>query len=300
MQGGSGVVGVDDKPGGHDFRARHWIADAAVAGALALGLITAAEAALPHVEHTRPARLAVARVVPQPAAKAPAPPPALITFQTPAPGYPVISPFGLRQLPWEEAGRLHAGVDIAAPAGEPVLAAADGVVSRLATDAGLGRFVEVRHAAGLVTRYGHLARYAPQVREGVAVKAGERLGQMGSTGSSTGSHLHFEVRDAKDRPLNPEMFLGRSFATAADLPLKAASRFPRGVRVAYVSNIPRARRQEMEDRLELAAAADAAQAGAAELAPDAADSAVDASAKVRKVFIRRGRPHARFRPHVEG
>ena len=285
-----GVVGVTDTPGGRNGRARHWLVDAAIGGSLALGLITVADAALPRIERTPPDRPRLAHAPPA-APTAPAPPPALIAFREPAPGYPVISPFGLRQLPWEESGRLHAGVDIAAPAGFPVLAAADGVVTRMATDPGYGRFVEIRHAAGLTSRYGHLARYLPQIRPGVAVKAGEPIGQMGSTGTSTGSHLHFEIRDPKGRPLNPELFLGRSFATEADLPLKAAGRIPRGVRTAYVSNIPRAKRQEMEARIELAAAADAA---SADSAPNAADSATNASETVSRVSLLHGRPHARF------
>jgi hypothetical protein len=258
-------------------------------GALALILFTVANASLPAPKQIEPARPHLAHLV----RKAPAAPPALISFREPAPGYPVISPFGLRQLPWEESGRLHAGVDIAAPAGLTVLAAADGVVMRMATDPGYGRFVEIQHAAGLLTRYGHLARYLPQIVPGVAVKAGEPIGQMGSTGTSTGSHLHFEVRDPKGRPLNPELFLGRSFATEADLPLKAASRFPRGVREAYVSNIPKAKREEMQARIELAAAADAASADAADVASDASDAQEAAG----KAIARHRRPHGRFQVH---
>jgi hypothetical protein len=285
-----GICDVKDAPRADDARSRPWLAEALIGGGLALGLITAAHAALPRAPQIRPQPTLAARILPHPAAR-PAPPPALIAFRTPAPGYPVISPFGLRRLPWEEAGRLHAGVDIAAPAGLPVLAAADGVVTRMATDPGYGRFVEVAHAAGLLTRYGHLARYAPQVRPGAAVKAGQPLGAMGSTGSSTGSHLHFEIRDARDRPLNPELFLGRSFATAAALPLKAAGRFPRGVRVAYVSNIPRSRREQMAARAEL---------DQADSALEAADFAADAADAGRAPHPRRDRPHARFQVRNRG
>jgi hypothetical protein len=293
---------VNDKPGGRDARPKHWLVDAIVGGGLALGLITAANASLPRLTPTAPEAPPAPRAAPAPV---PAPPPVLIAFRTPAPGYPIISPFGLRKLPWEEAGRLHAGVDIAAPAGSPVLAAADGVVTRMDVDPGYGRFVEVRHAAGLSTRYGHLSRYAPQLHPGVAVKAGQPLGAMGSTGTSTGSHVHFEIRDAEGRPLNPELFLGRSFATRADLPLKAARRLPRGVRIAYVSNIPRAKRQEMRERLQLADAAESpraetARAEAGEQAASADGAAVDAAARVGKALAQHGRPHARFRPRSDG
>lgn len=282
-----------DGPPAHSGRSRHWLIDALAGGGLALGLITAAHAALPRIERIQPT------APPKPtqsaaAPTAPAPPPALIAFQDPAPGYPVISPFGLRQLPWEGGGRLHAGVDIAAPAGLPVRAAADGVVTRVATDGGYGRFVELKHAAGLVTVYAHLGQFLPHIAPGVAVKAGAPVGLLGSTGSSTGAHVHFEVRDDEGRPLNPELFLGRRFAEADDLPLRAAARIPRGVRVAYVSRIPKAKRDEMQAKLE------------AEVAMAAAGAAVDASSATSvgaapqtagkpEVTLVDGRPHLRFR-----
>jgi hypothetical protein len=260
---------------------------------LTLGLITAADAALPRIERSADPPRPKLAVLPHALAPArPAPPPVLIAFQSPLPGYPVISPFGLRQLPWEEGGRLHAGVDIAAPAGLPAVAAADGVVTQVAVDPGYGRFVELKHAAGLSTRYAHLSRVPPQIAPGVAVKAGAAVGEIGSTGSSTGAHLHFEIRDDQDRPLNPEMFLGRSFAELRQLPLRAALRIPRGVRVAYVSNIPRKRREEMQARLEAAAAAEAGSADAPP--PSAGEAARDASATAPELTYSHGRPRARL------
>src|SRR5690606_11438991 len=104
-------------------RPRHGMTDALLGGLVALCAITVTHAALPHVVETAPAPPAAVRLAPptQPPAAEPA---ALIAFQHPAPGHDVVSPFGLRQLPWEQSGRLHAGVDIAAPVGTPVLAAA--------------------------------------------------------------------------------------------------------------------------------------------------------------------------------
>jgi hypothetical protein len=281
-----------------------------VGGGLAVGLITVANAALPRIQHTAPtaagprvAQPAAAKV--QPAA-APSEPPALIAFQEPAPGYPVISPFGLRQLPWEGGGRLHAGGDIAAPAGLPARAAADGVVTRIGVDGGYGRFVEIKHAAGLSTRYGHLGRFLPQVTTGVAVKAGQPIGEIGSSGSSTGAHLHFEIRDAQDRPLNPEFFLGRRFAEAKDLPLGAAQRFGREVRVAYVSNIPQSRRDQMQAKLEGQMAPAAAAASTTPLVQlgsrwlegrplAAGDVGMNVSAVAPELRLKNGRPHAQLR-----
>jgi hypothetical protein len=183
-----------------------------------------------------------------------APPPAaqpgeeiLISFQEPVPGHAVVSPFGLRQLPWEGNGRLHEGVDISADAGVPVRVAADGVVEAAGVGGGYGRYVAVRHAeAGLTTFYAHLGAIDAGVKPGMAVKAGEEIGRVGSTGTSTGPHLHFEIRDGKDRPLNPAMFLGKAFAEAGDLPLDKAKRYSGRVRMAYVSFIPESKRALME------------------------------------------------------
>ena len=133
-------------------------------------------------------------------AQAPAPEPAvLIAFAEPLPGQSIVSPFGRRQLPWEEQGRLHAGVDIAADAGRPILASADGVVVQVGQDAGYGRFVQVKHAEGLTTLYAHMGRALPNIAAGVAVKAGTPIGVVGSSGSSTGAHLHFEIGRASCR-----------------------------------------------------------------------------------------------------
>jgi hypothetical protein len=166
-----------------------------------------------------------------------------------------------------------------------VLAAADGVVTRVETDAGYGRFVELKHAAGLSTRYAHLGRFLPQIAPGVALKAGMAVGQIGSTGSSTGAHLHFEIRDDQDRPLNPELFLGRRFARAADLPLREAQHVPRGVRVAYVSIIPRAAREAMQARRDEDDDAD-------DTGP--ARQLLTASAAAAEARFAGGRPHARL------
>lgn len=217
---------------------------------MALVAITVAHASLPSLAQTpRAAPVRAPAPVRAVAALKPPPPPVLIAFQAPLPDGEVGSPFGLRQLPWETHARLHAGVDIVTPDPEPVRAAADGVVTRVGEDPGYGRFVELTHAEGLTTLYGHLQRFAPAIRTGAAVKAGTEVGQIGSTGSSTGVHLHFEIHDAKGAPLNPELFVGHAFATRAALPLREARRIPRRVRVAYVSRIPKAKRAQMAAKL---------------------------------------------------
>ena len=89
----------------------------------------------------------------------PPPPPAFV-FDTPLPGREVNSPFGLRQLPWEENGRLHEGVDIAAPAGSPIQAATDGIVVRSGVSGSYGRYVEMAHKDGFRTLYAPLGAAA--------------------------------------------------------------------------------------------------------------------------------------------
>jgi murein DD-endopeptidase MepM/ murein hydrolase activator NlpD len=239
--------------------------DAGFGAAAALAVLGLAQTARPKAE---PARLeaSAVRLTSAPTA-ATAQPPVLIAFAQPVAEGSVVSPFGLRQLPWEASGRLHEGVDILAEPGTPVRAAADGVVVESGADAGYGRFVEVRHAEGLTTLYAHLKAIDPHVTAGVALKAGQTLGAVGSTGSSTGPHLHFEIRDARDRPLNPAMFLGKAFAEADDLPLRSAQRFGRRVRIAHVSMIPASKRALMAER----AAADAMNAGADAVAHERID-----------------------------
>jgi murein DD-endopeptidase MepM/ murein hydrolase activator NlpD len=219
-------------------RVRHWIVDLMIGGSAAL-------IALPSKEEPagrlRPAQPVVA-------AAEPAEPDVLIAFTEPLPGHDVISPFGMRKLPWEEGGRLHEGVDIAAPPGAPVLAVADGVVEEAGQGGGYGRYVKVAHAAGVRTIYAHLGAIEADVKPGRLVKIGAPIARVGSTGTSTGPHLHFEIRDVKGRPLNPSYFIDRSFAEADDLPLRTAARVPRGMRIAYVSRIPDSKKALMEAR----------------------------------------------------
>ncbi|MEL6953152.1 MAG: DUF5930 domain-containing protein [Pseudomonadota bacterium] len=101
-------------------------------------------------------------------------------------------------------GRMHNGVDYAGRTGTPIIATADGVVTFAGTQSGYGRMVEVRHAYGYVTRYAHLHRI--RVSEGQRVSRGERIGDMGNTGRSTGTHLHYEVRINGD-PINPMTYI---------------------------------------------------------------------------------------------
>jgi murein DD-endopeptidase MepM/ murein hydrolase activator NlpD len=102
------------------------------------------------------------------------------------------SRFGVRRHPISGDLRLHSGVDLAAPPGTPVYAPTAGYVSAATWNGGYGLFVAIEHGGGMQTRYGHLSRLA--VASGQYVAAGTVIGYVGSTGNSTGPHLHYEVR----------------------------------------------------------------------------------------------------------
>lgn len=231
------------------MRARRLVAEAMIVGAAGLSAVAVAHASLlaPAKPGGRTAASSIA-AAPATTSAAQAGDEVLIAFEEPVPGHAVVSPFGLRQLPWEGAGRLHEGVDISADAGVPVRVAADGVVVAAGEKGGYGRYVAVRHAEGLTTFYAHLGGIVAGVKPGMTVAAGEAVGRVGTTGTSTGPHLHFEIRDAKDHPLNPAMFLGKAFAEAGDLPLDKAKRYSGRVRIAQVSFIPESKRALMDAR----------------------------------------------------
>lgn len=112
--------------------------------------------------------------------------------------------FGVRTDPFNGRAAMHAGVDLPGPVGTPVYATADGIVDRAGRDGGYGNMVEIDHGKGIQTRYGHLSKILVSANE--RVKRGQMIGLMGSTGRSTGSHLHYEVR-IDGRAVNPMPFL---------------------------------------------------------------------------------------------
>ncbi len=133
-----------------------------------------------------------------------------LAFEAPVRGYAINSKYGRRTLGGQT--RTHEGIDIAAPKGTGVFVTSEGQVVRTGFDAGgYGRFVEVRHPNGMTSLYGHLSRV--DVHSGMSLAPGQRLGLVGSTGRSTGPHLHFEVRRG-GRPVNPERVIGQSFQVA--------------------------------------------------------------------------------------
>jgi murein DD-endopeptidase MepM/ murein hydrolase activator NlpD len=128
------------------------------------------------------------------------------------------SGFGYRRDPFTGAGAMHSGIDFRGPVGTPILAAAPGRVSFVGVKSGYGNVVEVDHGQGIMTRYAHLSGFTARV--GADVAAGEQIAKMGSTGRSTGSHLHFEVH-LNGAAVNPRRFLE---AKADVLEVKADAR----------------------------------------------------------------------------
>lgn len=129
---------------------------------------------------------------------------AAIPVFAPAAGMNFTSGYGFRYDPFSGRGAMHAGIDLAGSHGEPIRASAAGRVVRAERFGAYGLAVDIDHGHGIMTRYAHLSRI--DVKVGDRVSMGQRIGGMGSTGRSTGTHLHFEVR-IDDRPVNPRPFL---------------------------------------------------------------------------------------------
>ena len=120
--------------------------------------------------------------------------------------------------------RAHQGTDFAAPYGTPVRSIADGTVSFAGREGDYGNMVEIRHANGVTTRYGHLSAFAPGIRRGLAVQQGQFIGNVGASGLATGPHLHFEVR-INGRAVNPRTKLGSG--TGAPIAVSRRAEFER-------------------------------------------------------------------------
>lgn len=122
----------------------------------------------------------------------------------PTAGRMLTSSYGYRRDPFNGRPAFHAGVDFPGHFGQPIIAAAAGRVSFVGQRHGYGNVVEIDHGHGIITRYAHLSGF--NIHGGEKVTRGETIGRMGSTGRSTGTHLHFEVR-LKGAPINPRRFL---------------------------------------------------------------------------------------------
>ena len=114
-------------------------------------------------------------------------------MKTPINGARLSSPFGMRKHPIDGYNKMHKGTDFAAPLGTPIMASGDGVIKKAGWCGGGGNCVVIRHNSSYQTVYAHMSEFAKGIRSGVRVKQAQIIGYVGSTGKSTGPHLHYEV-----------------------------------------------------------------------------------------------------------
>ncbi len=114
-------------------------------------------------------------------------------MKTPINGARLSSPFGMRKHPIDGFNKMHKGTDFAAPMGTPIMASGDGVIQKAGWCGGGGNCVKIKHNSTYQTVYAHMSKFARGIKSGVRVKQGQTIGYVGSTGKSTGPHLHYEV-----------------------------------------------------------------------------------------------------------
>ncbi len=162
-----------------------------------------------------------------------------VPSQEPLSGFVITSGFGVRVDPFGRGAAMHPGLDLSAPEGTPVYATADGIVARAGWTGGYGNMVEIDHGRGIHTRYGHLSAILTAANN--RIHRGDLIGRVGSTGRSTGNHLHYEVR-LDDRAINPMPFIqGAGYVMAMrgqTVPAMVAA--PSATRVALLDAAPAA------------------------------------------------------------
>ena len=114
-------------------------------------------------------------------------------MKTPINGARLSSSYGMRKHPISGYNKMHKGVDFAAPTGTPIFAAGNGIVEYVGRNGGYGKYIRIRHDSTYKTAYAHLNGYKKGISSGVRDKQGDVIGYVGSTGNSTGPHLHYEI-----------------------------------------------------------------------------------------------------------
>ncbi len=171
---------------------------------------------------------------------------ALVVTPVMASAQQVTSTFGTRSDPFHGKKRMHAGVDMGAKTGTPVYATGDGIIRRSRVAGGYGNLVEIDHGFGYQTRYGHLSRLL--VAEGSFVRRGQMVGLVGSTGRSTGPHLHYEVRIG-GKPVDPTKYMQIVFTRQPDWnAIRYAILSGDTVKARPVARVAAARAVSREDR----------------------------------------------------
>ena len=132
-------------------------------------------------------------------------------LKTPLDGARISSSFGMRKHPISGFNKMHKGVDFAAPKGTPVYAGGNGIIERVGVNGGYGKYIRIRHNNEYKTAYAHLNSYRKGISKGVRVNQGEVIGYVGSTGRSTGPHLHYEIiyQNKKVNPLKLKLPSGK-------------------------------------------------------------------------------------------
>ena len=123
-------------------------------------------------------------------------------LKTPLDGARISSSFGMRKHPILGFNKMHKGVDFAAPIGTPVYAGGNGIIEMVGVNGGYGKYIRIRHNNEYKTAYAHLSSYKKGISKGVRVNQGEVIGYVGSTGRSTGPHLHYEII-YQNKQINP-------------------------------------------------------------------------------------------------
>jgi murein DD-endopeptidase MepM/ murein hydrolase activator NlpD len=135
-------------------------------------------------------------------------------MKTPIDGARISSRFGMRVHPVLGYTKMHKGIDFAAPRGTPIYAAGDGVIEKIGPFSSYGKYVRIRHRAGLETAYAHMNGFKPGLRAGSRVKQGQVIGYVGATGRATGAHLHYEIMlaGAQVNPATVKLSGGKALA----------------------------------------------------------------------------------------
>jgi murein DD-endopeptidase MepM/ murein hydrolase activator NlpD len=142
-------------------------------------------------------------------------------MKTPIDGARLSSSFGMRRHPILGYSKMHKGTDFAARSGTPIRAAGDGVIARAGWFGGYGNYIRIKHGNSYDTAYGHMSRFASGIRSGARVSQGQIIGYVGTTGNSTGPHLHYEVLKGNNQ-VNP---MKLNFATGSNLDGKRLAAF---------------------------------------------------------------------------
>ncbi len=154
-------------------------------------------------------------------------------LKTPLDGARISSNFGMRKHPISGFNKMHKGVDFAAPKGTPIYAGGNGVIEYLGRNGGYGKYIRIRHNNNYKTAYAHLSAYGKNISKGVRVNQGDIIGFVGSTGNSTGPHLHYEIL-YQNKQINP---LKLKLPSGKILEGKELERFKKEYKLIYANHL---------------------------------------------------------------